>query len=214
MKLRDHKGKLILSSLLILVPIIAGLLLWEQLSEQVPTHWNANGEVDGFSSPSFAVFGLPLFLLAIHWLCLIVTTSDKSNDRQTGKVLTSMFWICPIISLFGGATIYGSILGYQFDMVALPCVLLGVMFLVIGNYLPKCRHNYTIGIKLPWTFASEENWNATHRMAGKLWVICGLGMLVMAFLPGKYMALGLIGTLILAVLVPTLYSYFYSKKHS
>lgn len=213
MKLRDNKGKLILSSLLTFLPMIAGLLLWKQLPEQVPTHWNANGEVDGYSSRALAVFGLPLFLLAIHWLCLVVTTSDKNNDKQTGKVLTTMFWICPLISLFGGATIYGTILGYQFDMTTLPCVILGIMFLVIGNYLPKCRHNYTIGIKLPWTLASEENWNATHRFSGKVWVIGGFAVLLLVFLPKSFSFPCIMATLIGIVLIPTVYSYLYMKKH-
>ena len=214
MKLRENKWKLLLSSLLTLFPILVGLVLWNRLPEQLPTHWNADGEVDQYSSRAFAVFGLPLFLLAIHWLCILVTKSDRGNDNQTKKVLNIAFWICPIISLFGNAAIYGTVLNYEINMTVLPCILLGIMFLVIGNYLPKCKHNYTIGIKIPWTLANEENWNATHRLAGKIWVAAGLLVLLLAFVPndGKFFLTFIV--LMIAVAIPTIYSYIYSLKHT
>lgn len=210
---KKYKKQLIISSIIILLPILAGLLLWNQLPEQVPTHWNAVGEVDSYSSRSFAVFGLPLFLLAVHWLCLFVTKSDKSNANQTEKVKALTLWICPVISLFGAIAVYGTALGFPTNMVQLPCLLVGVMFLIIGNYLPKCKHNYTIGIKLPWTFASEENWNATHRFGGKVWAVGGLVISLGALLPEKIIFPAMLTVLVVCTLLPTIYSYRYMKKH-
>jgi uncharacterized membrane protein len=122
-------------------------------------------------------------------------------------------WICPIVSIFGLTSIYATVLGYSIDMTSLPCLLVGAMFLVIGNYMPKCTHNYTIGIKIPWTLASEENWNATHRFAGKVWVIGGCLLFLTAFLPEAFTVIFLIPALILLVLLPMIYSYRYMKKH-
>ena len=79
------------------------------------------------------------------------------------------------------------------------------MFTIIGNYLPKARQNYTIGIKIPWTLANEENWNRTHRLAGYLWMACGILMIIMCltrFVPFEW----LIGLFLIMVLVPCIYS--------
>ena len=98
----------------------------------------------------------------------------------------------------------------QIPMEKLIPVLVGLLIMGLGNYLPKCRQNYTSGIKLPWTLYDEDNWNRTHRMAGRLWMVGGLGIMVSAFWGG--------GTLLLAVilaitLIPGIYSYcLYRKK--
>ena len=89
--------------------------------------------------------------------------------------------------------------------------MLGLLFLIIGNYLPKARQNYTIGIKIPWTLANEENWNRTHRLAGYLWMICGILMIfncLTRFVP----AIWLFGILLIMVLVPCIYSFWLHAK--
>jgi len=89
--------------------------------------------------------------------------------------------------------------------------LIGIVIVICGNYLPKSRQNYTVGIKLPWTLHSETNWNKTHRFAGFLWVAGGLVILVSAFLPVKNIQLVVIALLVIA---PFLYSYFEYKKET
>jgi len=89
-------------------------------------------------------------------------------------------------------------------------MLVGIMFIIVGNYLPKCRQSYTMGIKLPWTLNDEGNWNATHRVGGWVWTFCGVAMLVTAFLGIFWI---LIGVMLIAVVVPTIYSYLYYRKH-
>lgn len=86
-------------------------------------------------------------------------------------------------------------------------ILVGVVFIVVGNYMPKCKQNYTMGIKLPWTLNDEENWNKTHRMAGKLWVITGFLVMLCILAPTSVMVAIFIITLFVAVMIPTVYSY-------
>ena len=74
--IKKNKGALILTSLVLLVPILVGLLLWDRLPEQIPSHWGINGEVDGWSSKAFAVFGFPCILLAMHWVCVLISSAD------------------------------------------------------------------------------------------------------------------------------------------
>ena len=90
---------------------------------------------------------------------------------------------------------------------------MGITFIIIGNLLPKIKPNRTLGIKLPWTLKSEENWFATHRFGGKLWVVGGFGFLAMTFIPSQIASWLLIAVIAVMVLIPVLYSYIYHKKH-
>ena len=200
---------LILPSVVILVPILVGLILWEQLPQQIPTHWNVAGEVDGWSSKAFAVFGMPLIFLGVQWLCALVTRADPKRNNHSDKILHLVFWIIPIVLVVLSAITYATALGRVVPVEVVMPVLLGLVFTIIGNYLPKCKQNYTIGIKIAWTLSSEENWNKTHRFAGRLWVVCGLVIILTGFF-GVFWTFAVIG--ILMVLAPLIYSYSLYRK--
>ena len=210
--IKENKKKLILTSVVILVPIIIGLILWNKLPDKIPTHWNAAGEVDGWSSKAFAVFGLPGFLFVLHWLCLLGTNADPKKQNINAKVWSIVLWVCPVISVLGAVLMYGTALGMQFAVEKIIPSLVGITFIIIGNYLPKCKQSYTMGIKLPWTLNDEDNWNRTHRLGGKLWVVCGLVLIVSMVLPSSFMIAAFFVIITVAVLVPTVYSYLLFKK--
>lgn len=210
--IKNNKWKIIISSAIILLPILAGLILWNSLPEQMATHWGADGEANGWSSRLFAVVGLPVFIFFVHWICLFATAADKKNKNQNKKIFGIIFWICPVISVFGSATIYAAAFGKDFSSDIIMLILIGLMFVILGNYLPKCKQNYTIGIKLPWTINNEENWNKTHRLAGKFWVVGGLLMMATAFLPHQLIPYILCVILIVVAVIPTVYSYLYHRK--
>ena len=213
--MKEHKGKLILTSLLVLLPLAAGLLLWNRLPEQLPMHWNAAGEVDGWGSRWMVVCLLPLFLLLIHWICVVACFIDPKNKGQNRKALGLVLWICPAVSLLAGFMSFSAALGMGLQIEKLVLILLGLLFIIIGNYLPKCKQNYTIGIRVMWALDDEENWTATHRFASRLWVGCGVVILLLAFLPWASVSLWIVlGLTLLASLASVLYSYiFYRKKH-
>ena len=199
------KKQLILTSLLTLFPILAGLLLWNRLPQQVPTHFNFEGAADGYSGKPFAVFGLPAFLLAVHLLCAAGVSLDPRGGNVSRKIAVLVLWICPAVSLFTEGMIYLNALGIPADNSLFGMLLTGAVFVIVGNYLPKCRQNYTVGIKLPWTLADEENWNRTHRMAGPLWMAGGCILLLDAFLQIATMWVFLTVTVLLGTL-PVLFS--------
>ena len=210
--IRENKKKLMITSIVILVPILIGLLLWNKLPDQLPTHWNAQGEVDGWSSKAFAVFGLPIILFVMHWACVLGTSADPKKQNIEGKVLGIVLWICPIISLLVCTLSYGVALGMEFKVDKIVLALMGIVFIVIGNYLPKCKQSYTMGIKLPWTLNDEENWNRTHRMGGKLWVASGMILLLSMLLPTNAMVVVVLAVIGVAVFVPTVYSYLLFRE--
>lgn len=207
--IRKHWKMLALTSVIILLPALAGVILWNRLPDRMPTHWNASGEIDSWSSKPFAVFGLPLILLAAQWLCLLGTAADPKKENHSDKVLQLVIWIIPVLSVVLHVLTYAAALGHGVRMEMIMPVLVGLLLVIMGNYLPKCKQNYTIGIKIPWTLNSEENWNRTHRMAGRLWVVCGLVCMLTGFFGGFWIFLGLV---LVMVLVPFLYSWLLFRK--
>ena len=209
---KKYKNQIILSSAVILLPMLYGLIMWNLLPDTMATHWNAASEPDGWSSKAFAVFAVPLILLPIHLLCIWITDLTNKGNEQNPKVLKLIFWIMPVLSLAVNGTIYAVALDKGLEIVALLPILLGLLFIVIGNLLPKCTRNATIGIKVIWALTNDENWHATHRFAGKVWVAGGVLTLFSALLPAStgypIMFISLIG----AGLSSTLYSYLYYRK--
>ncbi len=208
--LKRMKTKLILTSMITALPILVGLVLWNRLPDQLVTHWDANGVPNGWSSKLFAVVGLPLFLVAIHWVCVIATAADPKAQNHSDKILNLVLWICPATSMFCMISVYAEGLGYHVSITKFAAVLVGVLFIAIGNYLPKCKQNYTVGIKVPWTLNSVENWNRTHRMAGKLWTLAGILFIVLFWLGLEYLSIGVI---MIMALLPMGYSYWYYRKY-
>jgi len=200
---------LIITSIVILLPILAGLILWDQLPEQIPTHWNAAGEIDGWSSKPFAVCGLPAILLAAQWLCVLGTAADPKRSAHPQKILHLVLWICPVISILLFTLTYVAALGGQVRMEVIMPIFMGLVLAIVGNYLPKCKQNYTIGIKIPWTLDNEENWNKTHRFAGWLWTVCGIIIMLTGFFGGFWIFFIIV---FLMVLAPILYSYILHRK--
>lgn len=210
--LKKNKGKLILSSLAIFLPVLVGLYFWDELPMQMTTHWGLDGVADGWSSRPFAVFGLPLILLLAHWICLLFTSLDKKNRNQSSKAFDMIFWIMPVVSAFTSGIMYMAAFGRSIEIANITLLLIGLMFVAIGNYLPKIRQNRTLGIKIKWTLENEENWNATHRFGGKVWVIGGLLLMFGIFLPGQAMVTAMLTGIIVLTVVPVLYSYLYHRK--
>ena len=207
--IKKNLKTLIITSIVILLPILAGVILWNQLPDPMPTHWNAAGEIDGWSSKPFAVFGLPLILLAAQWLCVLATTTDPKRQNHSEKIYHLVFWIIPVLSIVLHAVTYLTVLGVGVRMEMVMPIFMGLLFVIIGNYLPKCKQNYTIGIKIPWTLNNEENWNRTHRFAGWLWTFCGVAIMFTGFFGGFWVFLPIT---LLMVLVPVFYSYSLHRK--
>ncbi len=202
---------LIFTSVIILLPILAGLILWDKLPDEIPVHFNAQGEADGWAGKGLGVFGLPLFLLALHWFCTWVTGLDPKKKNITQKNMGLVLWICPATSLFVNGIIYAYALNSKIDISTACMLFFGVLFIVIGNYMPKCKQNYSIGIKISWTLNSEKNWNYTHRLAGKVWVIGGLLIIATSFLNWVWLFMAI---MIIMIVIPVVGSYRYYKKEN
>ena len=205
-----NKRTLILTSLICLIPILVGAAVYSRLPETMPTHWNFQGEADGWSSRPVAVFALPGLLLALNLLLPLGLKADPKHENMSPALKAVVFWTIPVLSLVCSGAVIAAGLGYHLSVERIVPALMGVLFVLIGNYLPKTKQSYTLGIRLPWTLASEENWNRTHRLGGFLWVIGGLYFIVMSFFTWNLAAF-LIPILLMA-LVPAVYSYLLYRR--
>lgn len=207
-----NKKLLILSSLLILLPIPVGLLLWNHLPAELVTHWGFTGQPDGYMPVLYAVSLPPVLMLLGQWICVWFTLKDPGNKDRNTKPLTLVLWILPLVSNMVSYMMYALALGYEFSPVVWTLLMMGIMFMAIGNYLPKCKMNYTMGIKVPWAYTSEENWNATHRFGGKVWFFGGMALLFGAFLPDAWAVAVMLVFILVLAFIPVLYSYLYYRK--
>ena len=207
-----NKKYWLLTCAITLLPMLAGLLLWNRLPDQIPTHFGLDGASDGWGSKGFAVFGVPAMWLAFQLIIWGVTRLDKQNRGHNEKVMNLVALIFPAMSILFAAFMYGKALDVEVELGAFLFVLLGLFFIAVGNWLPKIKQNTTLGIKLRWTLYSEENWNKTHRFAGFVWVIGGVIFLLMGFVPSDLLIFLLPLQIIVLACVPMVYSWLLSRK--
>ena len=209
MMIKQNKKMILFTLVLLLLPIVMGLFLWNQLPDTVVTHWGADNQPDGYSSKAFAVIGLPAILLATHLICIIATNIDPKAKNINNKMFSVVIWICPFISIVTCVMVYGYNLGYQFDMGFFSSLLIGVLYIILGNFIPKIKQNYTIGFRIPWALNNSDNWYHTHRFGGKCMVIGGIALIVTSPFENVWV---LLVVAIIPCILTVIYSYMYYRK--
>ena len=209
----SHKKSIILSVLVTLLPMVAGLILWNELPDTMLIHWGSGGNADGTGSKDFVVFGVPLIFAALDLLGLMATGFDKKAREQKSKGMEILFWLLPVVSCACSALMYAASMGKAMGVAVIVPLMLGVLFVVIGNFMPKVKQNSSMGIKCIWTLSNEENWNKTHRLAGKVWVASGVVLLISALFPFAWALILSVVVAVLAGVVPMVYSYRIYKAH-
>lgn len=209
--INKYKRTLIISSLVILLPMFFGIMIWEKLPVRMATNWGFANEPNGFSSKAFAVLGIPIMLVLLQWLCVYGVCRDPKRANINEKMMMLMLWIVPCTSVLTMGMCYAYALGKNVNIGLIVMLFLSVLFMVIGNYLPKCKQTNTMGIRVKWTLADAEVWSKTHRLAGVLWVIGGIAIFVMSFNLEKLYLIVFVIMLIMCV-VPIGYSYILYKN--
>ena len=207
-----NKKWFIISSVIIFLPMVAGFLMWDRLPDRLITHWNAAGEADGSMSKFAAVTSVPAIIFAMHLFCLFMTHLDSKNVEQSPKALLIVYCVMPATSLFAGFMVLGTTASTQLEPMNWMNLFFGILFIIVGNYLPKCKQNSVLGIRLPWTLKDTENWRKTHRLAGRLW-LAGGGILLLGSFLGSVIQLPLMLSVLLTLcLLTTIYSFKLSKQ--
>lgn len=203
---------LLFATLACLSPILIGLFFYQQLPESMPSHWNINGEIDGYLPKNIAIFGIPALMAAINVFAIVATQLDPKRNSNPDKLVNKIYWLIPILSVFLSIITYRVALNDNIEVTTYVVAFVGIVFMVIGNYLPKIKQNYTIGIKIPWTLNDEDVWFKTHRLAGIIWFVGGLIIFIFAFVPGIFAAVALIIFTVAGTIIPSIYAYFSYKQ--
>ena len=209
--LKKYRKTLIITTIITLLPVLAGLILWDRLPEKLPMHFNAAGEVDGWAGKAVGVFAMPAFFVAVQWLCAVGSFKmDPKANNLNDKVMGLVLWFIPVLSVLMHTLVYCTALGMEMNVQIVIPVLIGLVMIAVGNWLPKCKQTYTLGIRLPWTLESEDNWNRTHRFAGPVWVVCGMIIVAGGLIGGAFLWV-MLAALLTMIAAPTVYSYLLFK---
>lgn len=195
---------------LIAIAVIAGALLWNQLPEQMASHWNTNDQVDGYMPKFWGVFLMPLVTLGMLALFIVLPNMDplKANIAQfRGAFNLFIVLIVAFMLYIHGLTLAWS-LGYQgFKMSAAMLPFLGILFIFIGYLLRQAKRNFFIGIRTPWTLSSDMVWDKTHQLGSILFMVSGALAFVGSFLGGMMAFWLLFVPLMGSTLFLVIYSY-------
>lgn len=211
-----NKKRLLFPMVICLLPALVGAFLYNELPEQLPIHWNGAGEIDDYGSKALVLFGFPIFFMLMELFVYAAFTTDPKRMNQSQKLKSLFLWLLPVTEMMVLLVTITSALGYEVNVVSIICLFVGVLFVIVGNYLPKCKQNYTMGYRIPWALQDEDNWNKTHRLAGYLWLLGGIVLIVLTLLVYETLVLaGVTVALIILFFIPVIYSYLlYRNKNN
>lgn len=199
--------------------LMAGFLgvaffVYPRLPDQVPSHWNIHGQVDAYSGRFFGAFFEPLLAPALYLLLVLLPLVDPRKENYV-RFATAYAFLRWALLIFLYALYVVSLLaslGYAVNTGLFVKAGVAVLFMIIGNFMGQLRHNYFVGIKTPWTLANEEVWRQTHRLGGRIWVLCGLGCLALSPFNGTWSSYLYFALLMIMVVVPMVYSYIIFER--
>lgn len=200
---------ILITSIACLIPFFISIIFYNSLPDQVATHFDFNGVPDGYSSKVFAAFGLPAILLILNIITNIFLDNDPKKANVSKVIITLSKWMIPVISVFVQSMVIAYAIGKNIKISMFLSIFVGILIMILGNYLPKCKQNYTVGIRTPWTLNNEEIWNKTHKISGYIWVFGGVIIIISSFIAVEWIMFVVI---IIIALLPLIYSYILYKR--
>jgi uncharacterized membrane protein len=201
---------------MLVLALISSFYFRANFPSEVPTHWNAAGMPDNWSSSGFAAFFFPVLMLGIYLLMLFLPYLDPQRDRYH-EFRLAYHWI-KFYLVFFMLVLYFltafSGLGFPVSIALWVPVLVGGLFILVGWHLPSLKYNWFVGIRTPWTLSSEQVWDKTHQVAGKLFIICGAVLILEPALPVSW-RMPVLFLMIAALIFGTMgYSYVVYRKEN
>ena len=198
--------------LIIGIPFIYAAYLYPSLPKIIPTHFNIKGEADGFGSKDSIYLGHIIMGVTSFFTYFFLTYIKKIDPKRSEQMEDGLFqkfgfFTVLFLTALSMIILYAtSHQGISIEKLLFP--MMGLAFAGIGLYMPKLKQNYFAGFKLPWTLDNVDNWNATHKIAGKVWLYGG----VIQFFAGLVFSsvasfVIFFIAMVVMVLVPTIYSY-------
>lgn len=204
--------KLLWPTVIGLLPILMGLAVYSKLPEKMPIHWGLDGEPNGYATRLAGILILPLIMVVVN---VIVQFSLETAPKTNLKLKKLMLWLLPILSVIFQSLTLSEVLGYHLDIALITMVTVGIIFILLGNYIPKTSQNRVAGFRFPMTLSNPDNWQKTNRLGGMMLVISGIIMILGGVISTWYpivAVLTFIVILVLIILVPLCYSIRLARK--
>jgi len=206
---------LIILGVLLILSLGLGILAYPHLPPQVASHWNAQGQVNGYASRLSGLMLLPAMLIGISLLLLFIPEIDplKANIQLFRAEYNGFIAVFALFLFYLHIVTVAINLGLAFGMNQLLIPAFGLLIFYMGFLLGKAHRNYFIGIRTPWTLNSETVWNKTHQLGSKLFKIAGIICLLGVFFP-NYAVYILLIAITGTSFITTAYSYFAFRQES
>lgn len=200
--------------ILIGATIIIWLLFYQQLPREMPIHWDINGNVNGYATKSNAMLmSIALMVFIYAMMSLVPKVDPKKNNYKNFSKSYSIINISTLVVIFAiNMLMLTAGLGYKVNTRLAIHLILGVLFIVLGNYMPQIKPNYFIGVKTPWTLNDEDNWKKTHRFGGRMFIISGFLFMITIFLPNRFVEDFGVPIILIILLSPLAYSYLLFRR--
>lgn len=201
----------------IAVMFAVGAWAYPSLPEQIPTHWGPSGQIDAWSDKSFlSVFAMPLMALALYMLFWVMPYLDpKRGNLIASKQVYSLILelVTGLFVVLHAATLMAAH-NNSLPVDRIITVAVGVMFIVLGNYLGRVKRNWTMGVRYSWTLSDDTVWLKTNRLGGRIFTLGGVLGIIGVLLPDPWNIVLLIGPLLLMIPITYVYSWrLYRKLH-
>jgi uncharacterized membrane protein len=199
---------------IIAAAVVASAIVYPKLPATIPTHWNMDGQPDDWSSRAFGAWITPVILLGVWALFRLLPAIDPrgANYAKFGGAFEAIIDSLMLFLLGMHIVLLRAGLGYPVQIERILPFGVGVLLIVIGNLLPRCRPNWFVGIRTPWTLSSDRVWEKTHRFGGRLFVAGGFLIVIASLLWVQWVHLVLITVVLLATAAVLIYSYLEWKR--
>lgn len=211
------KIKRILMIILAILPLAMVLAVYNKLPGLVPMHWGIDGSVDRYGEKSelFLLAGINIFMAVLFYVMPKIDPKRRNYDRFQASYEWIILWTMGFMVVMMGLTLAETMYPGTLNIGKWVCVMVALLFISIGNMLPKIKRNYFTGVKTPWALSSDTVWNKTHRLGGKCFVLGGFLMLISAVAgSGKAMFAMTMMVAVFICVIPMAMSYIWYQREA
>lgn len=198
-----------LGLIFVAIAAVFSAIVYSKLPARMVTHFDVHGKPDGYMNKLQGAFAIPV--VALFFVGLFNVLPRAFPRRENVERFNDTYWfICNFVIAFTCAINIAGVgynLGWPINMTSFALFSIGMLFIVLGNVLPRTRSNWLMGIRTPWTLDSETVWRETHRLGGRTFMIGGIVTIIAAFLPARIQPWVAMAALTVAGFIPVIYSY-------
>ena len=210
--IKKNLKTLIITGLIILLPIVFVLIKWNTIPDTIPIHFNVSGEVDQYGNKSVLIIA-PIIIFLLQWVGVVDAHFKNKKSPLKQPYVKVISWVCASVSFAISIMMYNAAIGKLMTAHRTLPIIIGVLFVIMGNLMPKFQKNKFVGLRVKWTLADSDIWFKTHRLCSRIAVVTGFTTMILGAFENAAITFPIMcGLVIITVLIPTVYSYVLYKR--